>query len=137
MNPNRGKIDIMYHDKDKDKGLCRLCVRPYKSLKMYESVQISVKGQYYDGRIVRVRSNDKYNVRTDLKGLQKNVKGYLLRRSVNTLEEGTIVEAKFQGGSGDWFKGKIKKVNADGTFDIRYEDGDNEFSVDPEHVRLI
>ena len=28
-----------------------------------------------------------------------------------------------------WFPGKIKKVNADGTYDIHYDDGDNEKNV--------
>jgi len=138
INANRGKIDITYGDGDKDKGLCRLCVRPYESFKINESVQLSLKGEYYEGRIVRIRNNDKYNVQTDLKGLRKNVKGHLIRRFVNTLEEGSIIEALFQGASSEeWFRGRIWKVNADGTYDIKFDDGDKEYSVDPERVRLV
>ena len=45
------------------------------------------------------------------------------------------VEARF-GGEEDWYPGTVKAVNADGTYQIAYDDGDEEDSVAPEYVRL-
>ena len=48
---------------------------------------------------------------------------------------GVQVEARF-GGEEDWYPGSVKAVNADGTYQIAYDDGDEEDSVAPEYVRL-
>ena len=48
---------------------------------------------------------------------------------------GVQVEARF-GGEEDWYPGTVKAVNADGTYQIAYDDGDEEDSVAPEYVRL-
>jgi len=48
---------------------------------------------------------------------------------------GVPVEARF-GGEEDWYPGTVKAVNADGTYQIAYDDGDEEDSVAPEYVRL-
>src|SRR6185312_6509208 len=45
------------------------------------------------------------------------------------------IEALFRGGS-KWFSGVIDKVNRDGTYDIRYDDGDREPSVPTEKIRV-
>ena len=44
------------------------------------------------------------------------------------LKEGQDVEARF-GGEGEWFPGTIKTINADGSYDIDYADGDKETKV--------
>ena len=43
---------------------------------------------------------------------------------------GVQVEARF-GGEEDWYPGTVKAVNADGTYQIAYDDGDEEDSVAP------
>jgi len=48
---------------------------------------------------------------------------------------GVQVEARF-GGEEDWYPGSVKAVNADGTYQVAYDDGDEEDSVAPEYVRL-
>lgn len=53
-----------------------------------------------------------------------------------TLRIGDVVEARYRGMS-RWYKGKIFRVNSDGTFDIRYVDGDKECGVDGSLVRLV
>lgn len=53
---------------------------------------------------------------------------------VDSLKEGSVVEAKFQGT--EWFRGHVVKINEDGTYDIAYDDGDREFFVSPELIRL-
>ena len=37
-----------------------------------------------------------------------------------------IVESVSAGKGAKWFSGKISRVNRDGTYDIRYDDGDSE-----------
>jgi hypothetical protein len=43
---------------------------------------------------------------------------------------GQKIEARYDGG--DFFDGKVKKVNSDGTYDIQYDDGDEEKGVKAE-----
>ncbi|CAM9512868.1 unnamed protein product, partial [Phaeothamnion confervicola] len=49
---------------------------------------------------------------------------------------GDAVEANFKG-KGRWFKGVVKAKNREGTFHVRYDDGDEERSVEPHHVRRV
>jgi hypothetical protein len=46
------------------------------------------------------------------------------------------VEAKFQGVGEEWYLARIVAVHDDGSFDVEYDDGDREFEVEPEHIRL-
>jgi hypothetical protein len=46
------------------------------------------------------------------------------------------VEAKYRGGS-KWFQGKVTKENRDGTFNIRYDDGDEEAGIGAAMVRKV
>eukprot|EP00903_Cladosiphon_okamuranus_P008645 g8289.t1 len=50
------------------------------------------------------------------------------------LHEGAEIEARYKRGR-KWFRGKIRRLNADGTYDINYADGDTELDVDPGLVR--
>jgi hypothetical protein len=52
------------------------------------------------------------------------------------LYEGDDVEARFKGGS-KWYKGRITGVNRDGSYDIRYADGDSERDVPSDFVRPV
>ena len=52
------------------------------------------------------------------------------------LVEGAKVKARFAG-RGKHYPGTIEAVNADGTFAIRYDDGDKEAKAKREHVRLV
>ena len=50
-------------------------------------------------------------------------------------EEGDKVEALYKGKGTKWFSGIVKSVNRDGTYEIRYDDGDNE--VTNEHSNIF
>jgi hypothetical protein len=50
------------------------------------------------------------------------------------LATGAPVEARF-GGEEDWYPGTVRARNADGSYALLYDDGDEEASVAPEHVR--
>ncbi|CAM9455588.1 unnamed protein product, partial [Laminaria digitata] len=53
-----------------------------------------------------------------------------------SFREGDKVEARYKRGrQWYWYPGAIRAVNRDGTYDIRYKDGDTERDVDPSLVR--
>ena len=47
---------------------------------------------------------------------------------------GEAIEARYKGGSA-YYKGKIVSANANGTYDIRYDDGDEERAVPASKIR--
>jgi hypothetical protein len=49
--------------------------------------------------------------------------------------EGSKVEVNYKG-KGKWFKGTVDHIRLNGTFDIKYDDGDRETGVDKENMRL-
>ena len=49
--------------------------------------------------------------------------------------EGDQVEVLYKGKGTKWFSGKISRVNRDGTYDIRYDDGDSESGALKVNVR--
>ena len=51
-----------------------------------------------------------------------------------TRRVGDDIEARYRRGR-QWFPGTIKAVNRDGTYDIRYKDGDAENGVEPALIR--
>ena len=51
-----------------------------------------------------------------------------------TLSVGDDVEARYKKGH-KWYPGIVRSVNRNGTYDIRYKDGDSEYDVDPVFVR--
>jgi len=51
-----------------------------------------------------------------------------------TLAVGTAVEGRWRGGTG-WFRGRIARVNQNGTFAIKYNDGDFEDQIPAQYIR--
>ena len=56
------------------------------------------------------------------------------RRLDHTLPVGTLVEAKFRGGS-KWFSGRVVAANVDGSYHVRFDDGDEDVAVCSSDVR--
>ena len=56
-----------------------------------------------------------------------------LRRK--SFEVGDHVEARYRRGS-KWERGKIRAINSDGTFDVRYEDGKEDLDLRPSDIRI-
>ncbi len=50
-------------------------------------------------------------------------------------EDGDKIECLYKGKGTKWFSGKITRVNRDGTYDIRYDDGDSESGALKMNVR--
>ena len=58
------------------------------------------------------------------------------KKTMQTFKEGDRIEGKHQGGP-RWYPGIIAEVNPDGTYEINYDDGDEESDVIPEHIRFF
>jgi len=110
--------------------------------------------KWFKGKITRANDDGTYDVLYEDGDRERGVKSDWVRvaaeeesaKSKDDAEEnteeaaarfkaGTQVKAKFAGKK--WFKGKITRVRDDGTYDVLYEDGDNERKVKPEWVRAI
>ena len=53
-----------------------------------------------------------------------------------TFKVGHSVAACYHGGE-DWFEGTVAAVNADGTYDVNYSDGDHEAGVTADHIKSM
>ena len=55
--------------------------------------------------------------------------------SSSGFSEGDKVEVLYKGKGTKWFSGKISRANRDGTYDIRYDDGDSESGALSTNIR--
>lgn len=115
--------------------------------------------KYYKGKIVRRNSDGTYAIHYDdgdrelrvsrdkirplgdpdkfstrSKSPSRTSRGFGDESPIGEIQRGDRVEARFRGGR-KYFKGKIMRVNADGTYDIAYDDGDRDRSVPAEHIK--
>jgi hypothetical protein len=58
----------------------------------------------------------------------------ILTTNTSRFKKGNLVEGNF-GGEGNWFPGVILAENSDGTYDIHYDDGDEEKHVNEKLIR--
>jgi hypothetical protein len=159
-----GTYDVKFDDGDRDKfvpdssikkvGGTALGIgspsRPSAILREGDKVMASCKGskKHYAGKIFIDNRDGTYDVKFDDGDRDKAVpKGSITaagnKSSLNTsrvstsgLDVGDAVEANFRG-RGNWFPGKIRKKNADGSFDILYDDNEQEFGVVKFNVRAM
>ena len=57
-------------------------------------------------------------------------------KTLKECQKGDAVEAKLKGWT-KYYKGKITRVNRDGTFDILFDDGDRKSKVDAKLIRSL
>ncbi|CAB1097207.1 unnamed protein product [Ectocarpus sp. CCAP 1310/34] len=109
------------------------------------------RGRFYSGRISRVNLDGTFNIDYDDGEKERGVTDDLIRASdrgnahrdegrsggSGRLERGDRVEARYRGRGSKFYKGKISRVNSDGTFDISYDDGEKEIGIATEHVRSL
>jgi hypothetical protein len=91
-----------------------------------QKVQARFEGnhEFYSGEIEKDNADGTFRIVYDDGDNEPSVKSNL----IVCLQPGDIVAAR-HGGKGQWFKGKIEKVNGDATFAIIYDDGDKEPAV--------
>ncbi|CAN0536953.1 unnamed protein product, partial [Ectocarpus sp. 12 AP-2014] len=109
------------------------------------------RGRFYPGRISRVNLDGTFNIDYSDGEKERGVTDDLIRASdrgsshrdegrsggSGRLERGDRVEARYRGRGTKFYKGKISRVNSDGTFDISYDDGEKEIGIAAEHVRSL
>jgi Ca2+-binding EF-hand superfamily protein len=115
-----------------------------------DRVEAIFKGKgskWFGGTITRVNRDGTLDVRyddgeTETSATQDNVRKYAgdesnQRRSLRNqpIQEGAKVEARFRG-KARYYPGVVRRVNRDGTFDISYDDGENETGVEGDYVRF-
>lgn len=143
-------FDVQYDDGDLDEGLGRRCLRPFEPYQVGEKVQMRrTADKYEDGTIVRIyeKEEDDDDDKTaspvllfdiQLEGSSEMLVGKPAadaRRFDNTtLKKGDRIAAIYNDGD-EWFPGKIIRINPDGTYYIRFMDGDIEKSVPKEGIR--
>ena len=91
---------------------------------------------YVNGRVVKVHSDGTVDIDTPSLGLFERVTTNDTRRfdPEERPKEGSRILALYEGEGDEWYPAVVSKVNADGTFDIMYEDGDTELGVDAAYI---
>ncbi|KAF0718327.1 hypothetical protein As57867_001761, partial [Aphanomyces stellatus] len=95
--------------------------------------------KYYKGMIARIRSNGTYDVEYDDGEREASVDKEMIRIIAEVVEspqfeEGDTIEAQYDGKQ-RFYPGVITRCRLDGSYDIKYEDGDTETFVAPELIR--
>ena len=107
------------------------------------------RGKWFPGKIKRVRLDGSYDVDYN-DGESETAMSADMVRSLDSsgrlsssqspnrkprIEEGSKVEANYKG-KGKFYPGRVKRDRGDGTFDIDYNDGEQEIRVPEEMIRL-
>ena len=160
-----GTFDIDYDDGEKERGVPTDMVRTAneagnadRGARSRESSQRLLKGdtvearyrgrgtKFYKGRIVRVNSDDTFDIDYDDGEKERGIAEEHVRSLVSAHEregasnasimEGDKVEANYRG-RGRYYKGIINRANRDGTFDVNYDDGEKEKGVRQSMIRPL
>ena len=116
--------------------------RKFQQLSVGTRVEARYRGRskYYAGEISRVRLDGTYDIAYDDGEKETKVGIDQIRVLKNSgsrgggFEEGDKVEAYYRGRS-KLYSGRITRVRGDGTYDIDYDDGDQESRVQEELIR--
>lgn len=95
------------------------------------------KGKWYPGKVSSANSNGTFDIGYDDGDSERGVTASRIRRAGGggSFQEGDKVEGNF-GGKGQWYPGVVEAVRgSNGTYDIRYDDGDSERGVSPDRLR--
>ncbi|KAL3661533.1 hypothetical protein V7S43_013293 [Phytophthora oleae] len=119
------------------------------ALDVGDSVRARCNGgsRWFPGNILRVNRDGTYDVEYSDGDIEKKMAPADVEADVKLDKSPSItkksgfrldqsVNARYTGGK-KLFPGKIKRVNSDGTYDIRYEDGDEEKRVKAENIQAI
>jgi hypothetical protein len=104
--------------------------------------------KFYKGEITSVNRDGSYDIKFEDGERKRSVEServrpldldnnkYIGRSSSTKIREGDNVEAKYAGWT-KFYKGEITSVNRDGSYDIKFEDGERKRSVEAERVRPL
>ena len=155
---NDGTFDVRYDDGDVDIGARAEHLRPLPVAQsqrggggssgdaLREGMKVEAryrgKSRYYTGVIKRENRDGTFDIDYDDGEKEMFVAEELIRSLESTnskvdIRLGDKVEALYKGKGTKWFKGKVSRVNSDGTFDIDYDDGDHDFGALASNVRSL
>ncbi|KAI9993220.1 hypothetical protein PInf_015291 [Phytophthora infestans] len=93
--------------------------------------------KYFTGKISRLRSDGTYDVAYDDGDSETHVDASLIASAETEtaikLQVGDVVKARYKKGA-KLFSGKISRVRSDGTYDVKYDDGDSEMYVESSYI---
>jgi hypothetical protein len=142
-------FDIQYEDGDVDDGMELRCLRPFEPYQIGDKIQVrkNVGEEYEDGTIFKIYQKEDDDdddeeedeeLLFDIKLEKKREEMVMvlagihprdMRRFDNTaFRKGDHIVARYKDDE-EWFPGRIVHVNTDGTYFIRYMDGDLEKKV--------
>jgi hypothetical protein len=132
-------VEVVFDDGDRDTHFEPSDLKKFVPYVVGERVQVkeSVDGVYLPAKITRIypEGRDVLNaVFLDTRRRVKVPSSFVSR--VETFEVGEFVEAPFEG-SEDYFMATVVNMNADGTIDLHYDDGDESFQVNTRNLRKL
>ena len=153
-----GTYNIRYDDGDSEANVAATLIRPRPEPSAASATQSIIfavdqkvegnfggNGAFYPGVVESVNDDGTYNIRYDDGDSEANVAATLIRPrpepSAASATQSIIfavdqkVEGNF-GGNGAFYPGVVESVNDDGTYNIRYDDGDSEAKVSPLNIRI-
>ena len=136
-DPLRGGYDVEYFDGDIDRGLTPRSVRRYVPPSINEVIEARVPDEEgeYEWKlcaVTKIHDGDEYDVQCE-----DGKNGYSLpvtdiRHVLWEFEEGDDVFVENKGGIG-----VVTKELGDGTYDVRYDDGEEAYGVPQDLIHLI
>jgi translation initiation factor IF-1 len=99
------------------------------------------EGNWYPGTVTRVRPNGTFDIVYDDgdEELAVDHQNIVVRSvgqerfSATKISNGSLINGNFFG-RGRWYPGTVTRVRPNGTFDIAYDDGDEELAVDQQNI---
>ena len=146
-----GTVEVLYDDGEYDDNLPRRCVRivPMNEVRTFEKRQrvrarFQGRGDWKMGEITRVREHNQYDVEYDNGAKEFNVDARFIENCVKSSDSdddvgggrlvvGSRVKARYRGKS-KFYPGVITRDRRDGTYDIDYDDGEQETRVKEELI---
>lgn len=132
----------MYDDGDIDSGLKPHCLRPFKAFEVGDIVAVrDQNGNWAPGNIEAVYpadddNNNRYLVDVQVENIVvRSVDSADLRRFDPEIKYsvGDAVTAKFR--DDQWYPAFVERVNNDGTYAVKYTDGDRQTRVPADRLR--
>lgn len=131
---NHASYTVRYDDGDIDESLHFFCIRRLHAYEVGEEVDFrtEVGGQWMAGTIVEIEDDESVSVKDYSSGFVfDDLSPSLLRQLARPV--GLRVIARYKGGN-EYFPGIIVEDNGDGTYNVQYDDGDYEDSVQKDMI---
>lgn len=140
-------FEVEFDDGEDSSGLQRQCLRPFRPYKVDEEVQVRQalddeeedEDEWMDGTIMKITHEEAGNVSYDIQVedamvLTKIKSSHIRRKAILPFKLGDRIVARYND-ENEWFPGIIQEVNMDGTYFVRYMDGEEEDSVPLNRIR--